>query len=106
MDKILGGGRRGDGRTGAFPAGVHSADDVVIRLPRDYIPVQVALHVPLKTSDNKRIYAISFPHPVADADIAEATKSAQDGVGAGQLAVVAVERSAESREDDIGGGDV
>jgi len=66
---------------------------------------RLALRVSLKASDNKAIYGFSFPHPVAEADVAEASKSAQDGLGSWQFAGVAVERSAESGEDDVGGGD-
>jgi hypothetical protein len=42
----------------------------------------LALRVSLKPSDNKAIYGVSFPHPVAEADVAEASKSPQDGLGA------------------------
>ena len=70
-----------------------------------FSPMILALRVPLKPSDNKCIYGFSFPHPVAEADVAEATESAQDGLGSRQLAVVTVERPAESGENDIGGGD-
>jgi hypothetical protein len=65
----------------------------------------LGLRVPLKPSDNKAIYGFSLSHPVAEADVAEASKSAQDGLGSWQFAGVAVERSAESGEDDVGGGD-
>jgi hypothetical protein len=65
----------------------------------------LALRVSLKPSDNKAIYGFSFSHPVAEADVAEASKSAQDGLGSRSFAGVAVDRSAESGEDDVGGGD-
>ena len=43
----------------------------------------LGLRVSLKPLDNKGIYGFSFPHPVADTDVEEATKSAQDGLWSG-----------------------
>ena len=59
----------------------------------------------LKPADNKRIYGFSFPDPVAEADIVEATDTAEDGLRSRQLTGVSIERATKSREDDIRGGD-
>ena len=65
----------------------------------------LALHVPLKPFDNKRGYGFTLPHPIPNADVAEASQTAEYGLGSGQLAGVSVERAAEPGEDDIGSGD-
>jgi hypothetical protein len=65
----------------------------------------LALRVSLKSPDSNRIYRDSFPQPVADSDVVEAAETAHDRLRSGQVARVSVERPAESREDDIGGGD-
>jgi len=67
--------------------------------------VGLGLRVSLKSPDSNRIYRDSFPQPVADSDVVEAAETAHDGLRSGQVAGVSVERPAESREDDIGGGD-
>lgn len=46
----------------------------------------LALRVSLKPADNKAIYGFSFPYAVAEADVAEAAKSAQDGLGSWHFA--------------------
>jgi len=65
----------------------------------------LGLRVSLKSPDSNRIYRDSFPQPVADSDVVEAAETAHDRLRSGQVAGVSVERPAESREDDIGGGD-
>ena len=44
---------------------------------------RLALRVTLKPADDKRIYGFSFPDPVAEADVVEATDTAEDGLRSG-----------------------
>jgi formate C-acetyltransferase len=52
-----------------------------LRLPHGRAHGPLALRVSLKPSDSKAMYGCSFSDSVAEADVAEASKSAQDGLG-------------------------
>jgi len=65
----------------------------------------LALRVSPKPPDSNGIRGFfSFAQPVADGDVMESAQSAHDGLRSRQLTGIPVQRSAESREDDIGGG--
>jgi hypothetical protein len=76
-------------------------------IPRAY-PYGVydlGLRVSQKPPDSNGTSGSSFPKPVADSDVVESAQSAHDGVSSGQLAGIPVQRPAESRKDDIRGGE-
>jgi len=51
--------------------------------PGQFLERPLGLRVTLKSSDDKRIYGFSFPDPVAEADVVEATDTAEDGLRSG-----------------------